>query len=181
MQEPELQHLLVESRLIETQYSHYFDWIIVNDDLSVRIYIEPSPFMLYWNSHTNITVQKAHIMWRVLLWLILSEFLLCCYRWHLTCWRKWHVVQRMRHSGFQHPGLQISHSDYTQLLINEIFICSILYSCHSFYITPLLICCTVDKKIIIIITFELRRPAGAQHRSNISHAVRTSTLYCVRV
>ena len=35
LQEPELQHLLVESRLIESQYSHYFDWIIVNDDLSV--------------------------------------------------------------------------------------------------------------------------------------------------
>ena len=35
-QEPELQHLLGESRLIESQYSHYFDWIIVNDDLSVR-------------------------------------------------------------------------------------------------------------------------------------------------
>jgi MAGUK p55 subfamily protein 5 len=33
--EPELQHLLVESQLIKTQYSHYFDWIIVNDDLSV--------------------------------------------------------------------------------------------------------------------------------------------------
>jgi MAGUK p55 subfamily protein 5 len=33
--EPELQNLLVESRLIESQYSHYFDWIIVNDDLSV--------------------------------------------------------------------------------------------------------------------------------------------------
>ena len=35
VQEPELQHLLVESRVIESQYSHYFDWVIVNDDLSV--------------------------------------------------------------------------------------------------------------------------------------------------
>ena len=37
-QEPELQHLLGESRLIESQYSHYFDWIIVNDDLSVHLH-----------------------------------------------------------------------------------------------------------------------------------------------
>ena len=36
-QEPELQHILLESKLIETQYSHYFDWIIVNDDLSVSL------------------------------------------------------------------------------------------------------------------------------------------------
>lgn len=35
MQESDLQHLEKESRLIEAQYAHYFDWIIVNDDFQV--------------------------------------------------------------------------------------------------------------------------------------------------
>ena len=35
VQEPDLQHLVQESHLIEKQYGHYFDWIIVNDDFQV--------------------------------------------------------------------------------------------------------------------------------------------------
>jgi hypothetical protein len=35
LQESDLQHLVKESCLIENQYGHYFDWIIVNDDFQV--------------------------------------------------------------------------------------------------------------------------------------------------
>lgn len=35
IQESDLQHLVNESYLIENQYGHYFDWIIVNDDFHV--------------------------------------------------------------------------------------------------------------------------------------------------
>ena len=34
-QETELHHLVKESRQIEAQYGHYFDWIIMNDDFQV--------------------------------------------------------------------------------------------------------------------------------------------------
>jgi len=30
-----MHHLVEESYLIESQYGHYFDWIIVNDDFQV--------------------------------------------------------------------------------------------------------------------------------------------------
>ena len=35
VQEADLHHLVEESYLIESQYGHYFDWIIVNDDFQV--------------------------------------------------------------------------------------------------------------------------------------------------
>ena len=35
LQESDLHHLMEESYLIENQYGHYFDWIIVNDDFQV--------------------------------------------------------------------------------------------------------------------------------------------------
>jgi len=34
-QETELHHLVNESRQIEAQYGHYFDWVIMNDDFQV--------------------------------------------------------------------------------------------------------------------------------------------------
>ena len=34
-QETELHHLVKESRQIEAQYGHYFDWIIMNDDFLI--------------------------------------------------------------------------------------------------------------------------------------------------
>ena len=43
LQEADLNHLVEESYLIESQYGHYFDWIIVNDDFQVstqnRLYL----------------------------------------------------------------------------------------------------------------------------------------------
>ncbi len=35
IQEHELRQMLKESLLIENQYGHYFDWVIVNDDFQV--------------------------------------------------------------------------------------------------------------------------------------------------
>ncbi len=34
-QEHDLRQMLEESLLIENQYGHYFDWVIVNDDFQV--------------------------------------------------------------------------------------------------------------------------------------------------
>ncbi len=34
-QEADLQRLVEESYLMENQYGHYFDWVIVNDDFQV--------------------------------------------------------------------------------------------------------------------------------------------------
>lgn len=35
LQESNLQHLVQESYMIENQYGHYFDWVIINDDFQV--------------------------------------------------------------------------------------------------------------------------------------------------
>lgn len=35
LQEADLQRLVEESYLIENQFGHYFDWVIVNDDFQV--------------------------------------------------------------------------------------------------------------------------------------------------
>lgn len=35
LQESELQELYRNSQEIQAEYSHYFDWVIVNDDLQV--------------------------------------------------------------------------------------------------------------------------------------------------
>ena len=43
LQEADLHHLVEESYLIESQYGHYFDWIIVNDDFQVSTIIADIP------------------------------------------------------------------------------------------------------------------------------------------
>ena len=61
LQESDLQHLVKESYLIEKQYGHYFDWIIVNDDFQVaadmlkevshRLVLEPQWVPYAWKNY----------------------------------------------------------------------------------------------------------------------------------